>query len=233
MPVFAVSETSQKLLKNIAGLSNSVLLVEGQKQRAAFGSAVLALVEFPEAWPKETGIYDLQSFLGVLSLFSKPAIQFDADAMVITNEPKGAAQTVRYRYSDPTTIRAIPSKTFPTDNPSVEFTLSETALAQLKKTALMLKIPAVTVTVKDGGVTLVASDPKIPTSHTFKIDVPPESDVKFHKAGYERAIPLSVEHVGLLLEGAYTVSLASWKYAFFQHKTAPASYFIAEQVDKK
>lgn len=227
--MFTISEPTQKLLKNFAGLSNSVLLQPGTAQRAAFGKSVLAIAAFPDAWPKETGIYDLQSFLGVLSLFKAPTIQFDEDGMVITNEPRGSSQVVRYRYSHPSTIRTISDVTLPVDNPAIEFTLSELALSQLKRTALMLKIPNVSIKVDRGVVSLVASDPKIPTSHMFNIDVP-ASDVKVHRSDFTRSLPLKVEHVSLLLDGAYDVRLSDWKYAHFQHKTTAVAYFLAEQT---
>jgi hypothetical protein len=228
-PVFAVSDTTQKILKNFSGISNSVLLSEGKRQRTVLQSkAVFAIAEFPEAWPKETGIYDLSMFLGTLSSFDKPTLDFKDDAMVITNADKSSL-SVRYRYSDPSTIMAIGDKTFPTNEPAVEFTLTDFALTGVKKMGALLKLATISIAVKDGNVLLVAADPKNSSSHAFKLEVP-KSLVTVHDTKFARTIPFKAEHFNLLLEGNYTVSLSSWKYGYFSNNAVPVSYFIVEQT---
>ena len=229
MAAFPVSDTTQKILKNFAGISNSVLLLEGQRQKTVLQSkAVFALAEFPEAWPKEVGIYDLGMFLGNLSLFEKPTLDFKDDAFVITHADRSSL-SIRYRYSDPTTIMSIGDKTFPKDNPAVEFTLSAYALSQAKKAAAQNKLETISVTVKDGSVVLTATDPKNSSSHAFAMSIP-KSEVTAHDAKYARVIPFKVEHLGLLLDGDYTVALSGWKYAYITNKAVPVSYYVVEQT---
>lgn len=230
MSSFVVSEITQKLLKNFSGISNSVLLSPGKTQKTVLQSkGVFAIAEFPEAWPKETGIYDLGMFLSTLSQFAKPSLDFKDDAMIVSDTPKGAL-SVRYRYSDPSTIMEIGDKKFPTDNPSVEFMLSEHALSQVKKTASLLKLTGVNIIVsKDEGVTLTAHEPKNQTAHTFKLDIP-KSEVTFHDKKFERTAPFKVEHLSYLLDGSYKVALAGWKYAYLTHQSLPLSYYVVQNV---
>jgi hypothetical protein len=228
MAAFTVSSTVQKILKNFATISSQVLLAEGKTQKTiAQGKSVLAIAELPDAWPQETGIYDLDKFLGILSLDSKPEIEFGEEAMTITS----GASSVNYRYSDPTTILVPPNKTLPTDKPAVEFTLSEAAFSRLGKVVSMLDLDLVVFSVSVNGdeksVSVAAKDSKNPVSHTAKIVVPSE-DIVAHQ-DFTADLSFKSEHFRLLMDGAYTVHLAKWPYGFFTHKTEPVSYFIVAQ----
>ena len=225
MASFAVSDTTNKILRNFAGVSNSILLVEGQVQKTvASGKSVLAIAELPEAWPKETGIYDLGMFLGTLSSFKQPGIEFDDDAMVISQ----GRSRVRYRYSDPSTILTAPNKSLKTDNPAVEFTLNEETLTRLKKQCSLLQLESVTFSVEDGKVLVRAADPKNPASHAFEHEVEDET-ITLHDEDYSESRTFKTEYLGMLLDGSYRVALAGWPYGYFVHESEPVSYFIVAQ----
>lgn len=231
MPAFVVGDSTQKILKNFSNINGSLLLRDGKKQKTMLASkAVLAIADLPDAWPKETGVYDLNMFLGVLSSFPRPGIQFNDDAMIIVDDTKGSKLSIKYRYSDPSTILATPNKDLPSNNPDVEFTLSETVLAQVKKTASTLKLASVTLHIDKSDVSITAQDPKAEkTSHALKLDIASE-DVQSHKS-LQRTMTFKGEHLGLLVDGTYNVSVASgWKYAFFSNKSLPISYYIVEQT---
>jgi hypothetical protein len=225
MATFQVSERTGKLLKNFAGISNSLILVPGTDQRTiAKAKSVLALAQLPEAWPVQTPIYDLNRFLGTLSAFKTPGIEFGEDRMRITD----GRTRVTYRYSDPSTITPAPSKTLPTAEPKVAFTLSEADLVQLSKLAALLESDTVTISVQNGAVTLRASDAKNAAAHESAIDVP-EADITADPT-WSSAVSFTTEHIAMLLPGAYTVSVSDWKYGYFQHKTEPVAYYIVAQV---
>ena len=228
MAAFSVSNTVQQILKNFATISDQLLLAEGKTQKTmAQGKSLLAIAEFPEAWPRETGIYNLDKFLGILSLDAKPEIEFGEQSMRISS----GASSVNYRYSDPTTILVPPAKVLPTADPAVEFTLSEAALSRLGKVTSMLALDLVVFSVSIVGetksVTVSAKDAKNPVSHTASIVVPSE-DIVAHR-DYNVELNLKAEHLNMLLGGAYTVSLSKWAYAHFTHKSEPVSYFIVAQ----
>lgn len=228
MAAFPVSGTVQKILKNFAGISGQILLAEGQTQKTvAQGKSVLAIAELPDAWPRETGIYDLDKFLGILSLDNAPAIEFGDEAMVI----RSGATSVNYRYSDPTTILAPPSKVLPTTDPAVEFTLSEATLSRLGKLTSMLALDLVVFSVNVSGdeksITVRVKDAKNPVSHTANVVVPSE-DIIAHR-DISGDYNFKAEHFKMLMDGAYTVSLAKWPYGYFAHKTEPVSYFVVTQ----
>ena len=228
-PRFAVSEMTQKIIKNFAVISDSLFLREGTHQRTVSQhKTVFALADFPEAWPKETGIYALNQFLGELSLFDKPTIEFKDECMVISSASSTRSRTL-YRYSDPSTIMKTPDKTFPRDTPAVEFTLSDYDLSQLKKHTSQLKLETVLIMVKDGAVQLSAAKAKDSAAHGYKLDIP-KSEVTIHDPKFNRKIPFKVEHLGYLLDGSYTVALADWNYGYFTNTVVPVSYYVTEQT---
>jgi len=229
MASFAVSDITAKILKNFAGISDQILLVEGKTQKTvASGKSVLAIAELPEAWPQETGIFSLNTFLGTLSLFTKPEIEFDEDVMVI----RGEGSRVRYRISDPSTITQIPNKTFPTQNPEVLFVLSDKVLAQINRTCSLLELNTVVISADGGRIFVRASDAKNPKSHAFEFEVPPQ-DIKHGSGKFTKELPLKQEHVAMLLDGSYEVSVSSWSYAYFKHTSVPISYFVVGQAKEK
>lgn len=222
MSALVISETVTKILKNFAGISNSLLVQEGQTQKTmAASKSVLAQAQFPEAWPQQTGIYDLNSFLGTLSLFQKPEISFEKDGMRIAS----GASRVTYRYSDPSMILTPPNKQLPTASPAVEFDLSERTLGLLTKASSLLSLPIVTVTVENGEIVLRATDAKNPTSHAFEYQVPVKERV-INDAEYTHTMQFKAEHLQMLLDGAYKVQMAKWKYGYFVHQTEPVQYYL-------
>jgi hypothetical protein len=228
MAAYTVSNSVQKILKNFASISSQILLAEGKTQKTiAQGKSVLAIAELPDAWPQETGIYDLNKFLGILSLDSKPEIEFGDEFMTISS----GASSVAYRYSDPTTILVPPAKTLATNDPAVEFTLSEATLTRLGKVVSMLELDLVVFSVSVVGdtksVIVKASDSKNPVSHVANIVVPSE-DIVSHR-DFTVDMKFKSEHFTMLMDGAYTVHLSKWPYGFFTHKTEPVSYFIVAQ----
>jgi len=235
MAAFVVSEKTQKILKNFAGISNSIKLVAGTSQRTiAKGKSVLALAELPEAWPQDTCIYDLNRFLGTLSIYKSPTVTFDTEHMVI----REGQSRVGYRYSDPSTIQPTPSKKLSTDNPSAKFTLSEVMLEQLSRACAQLSLDAVSIAVDGHKVTVGAADAKNPASHTYSIDVP-DTDIVLptSTSDYTRELTFSTEHLAMLLTGAYEVTMAGtgetgkgWNYGCFAHKTEPVFYYIVAQA---
>lgn len=233
MTAFPVSETTQKILKNFAAVADGVVLLEGTHQKTVTQSkTVFALAEFPEPWPRETGIFQLGKFLGNLSLFAKPTIDFQKNVMILSDAEK-VDKSVLYCYSDPTTIMAIGDKVFPKDNPAVEFILLSSELSWAQKSAALNGLETINIIAnggKGGGVTLTAVDPKNSSSHALKMNIHP-TNVTFHDETFKRTIPFRVEHLNLLLDGTYRILLSAWKYAYAMNMEIPGlNYYITEQT---
>lgn len=233
-PSFAVSPTTSKILKNFSAIAGGqITLQEGPLQKVLGGagentSSVLAVATLPESWPKETPIYDLDLFIGALSSFEKPAIQFGTDGMVMTNDTGKSALKIKFRYADPSTIKSAKTKELPTNDPDLSFNLSAFALSQLKKTASLLRLSHFTIVVEKDSVKFLAADPKNPNSHVFELSVP-NAEVNRINPNFERSMRFQFNHIVFLMDGDYTVSMTEkWKYGYFQSKSSPVAYFVAE-----
>lgn len=226
---FPVSETTQKILRNFASFNTGLLLNEGQAQHTHLKSkSILAVAQLPEAWPKQTGIYNMNEFLGVLSTFKSPSIEFAEDRFTIF-DPANPDLSTEYPMADPTVIGATNQAEFPHDEPKVEFTVTQDEFNSLKKTAALMSLLVVQVTVKKGVVTLAASGET--TAKAWKRVIPADR-VKVADASFDKTVKFSVEHIVLLLDGEYTIQLADWPYGYFGHKTMPVGYYIAQQKKK-
>jgi hypothetical protein len=236
--MFPVSETTQKILKNMGTFGDSHVLVPGVTQRAILQSkSVFLVAHLPEPWPTrpgpsaETAIWKINTFVQMLSTFDKPVIDFKQDAMVVQQEQDKRLK-IKYRYSDPSGIETAPTKDLPTGNPAIQFTMSAYVLNTLKKTANMLNLSHFNLVVDpsaDNRVTFQANDPKVPNSHEFEIGILPV-DARVNDDTYARTIIFNKDHFGYLLDGDYDVLLSGWKYAFFANKDVPVTYFIADQT---
>ena len=64
-----LSDNTVNILKNFAGINNSILVKQGNQLRTiSVAKNILAEAEIPEDFPRDVAIYDLNQFLNGLSL---------------------------------------------------------------------------------------------------------------------------------------------------------------------
>ena len=94
------------VLKNFAGINNSILVKKGSKLRTmSVAKNILAEADITEDFPREFGIYDLNQFLNGLSLHQDPNLDFSEDTYLTIREGK---RRVKYFYADPQVIVSPP-----------------------------------------------------------------------------------------------------------------------------
>ena len=159
-------------LDNFAGINSSILVSTGNLLRTiATTKSILADVETSDTFPVDFGIYDLEEFLGVVSLFDGPDFEFKKDFVVIS----GDGMKVTYRYGDPTAI-ITPNCDYREKMETVgefvasEFVLPNSVLASIKKTASVIKVSDIVF--KSSGknsVDVMLVDKKDPSSNSAVI----------------------------------------------------------------
>ncbi len=111
-----LSDNALAILKNFAGINNSILVKEGNKLRTiSVAKNILAEAEIKEEFPRDFAIYDLNQFLNGLSLHQDPDLDFNQDTYLSIKEGK---RRVKYFFADPNVIIAPPEKeiTLPTQD---------------------------------------------------------------------------------------------------------------------
>mgnify|MGYP003344723016 CR=1 FL=1 len=130
-----LSKETLALLKNFAGINSNLLLKDGGKLSTISAQKnIMASASVTESLPSEFGIYDLNEFLGALSLFDDPELTF-TDKFVTMKE--GAAH-IKY-YAADKSVLSYPQKdiTFPSSD--IDFNLPSATLTQIIRTASVLR----------------------------------------------------------------------------------------------
>ena len=78
-----LSDSTLAVLKNFAGINNSILVKKGNQLRTiSVAKNILAEAEISEEFPRDVAIYDLNQFLNGLSLHQDPNLDFTEDSHI-------------------------------------------------------------------------------------------------------------------------------------------------------
>ncbi len=217
-----LSESTKEILKNFSEINPNLMIKPGKQLKTiSTMKNILATANVSEDFPQDIAIYDLNEFLGVMSLFTKPQFAFDDKSLSIGEE--GTSTKSKYYFADPS-ILTVPQKDVKMPEAEVQFTLTETDLTKVKKAAAMLQLPDIAITSKGSDITLSAIDKKNDTANNFSIKVgETNSKFEFH---------FKTEHLKML-PGDYNVSISSKLISNFKHKSKPIQYWIALENTSK
>ena len=155
-----LSEQTVNILKNFSTINQNILVKEGSElQTMSTMKNILGTADVSEAFPRDFGIYDLNEFLGVLTLVNDAELKFDNDSYLTVN---GGRTKIRYFYSDPS-ILTTPPETFNPPECDVTFEVSKNVLTKLLKASAVMQLPDVVLS--NGKIT--ATDLKNVTSNKF------------------------------------------------------------------
>ena len=164
-----LSDNTVALLKNFAGINNSILVKQGTKLRTiSVAKNILAEAEVKEDFPRDFAIYDLNQFLNGLSLHQKPELDFANDGYVVIREGKMRS---KYFFADPNVIVTPPEKAINLPSEDVCFELRTEQLDKLLKAAAVYQLPDISAVGEAGVVKLLVRDKKNDTSNDFAIVV--------------------------------------------------------------
>ena len=208
------------ILKNFAGINNSILVKEGNQLRTiSVAKNILAEAEIDEDFPRQFGIYDLNQFLNGLSLHQDPDLDFSEESYLTIREGK---RRVKYFFADPQVIVAPPEKEITLPSQDVCFQLDSTALDKLLKAAAVYQLPDLSAVGEAGVVKLVVRDKKNDTSNEFAVVVG-ETDKNF-------TFNFKVENIKII-PGAYNVVVSQKLLSKFTNTNFNLKYYIALEPD--
>ena len=208
------------ILKNFAGINNSILVKEGNQLRTiSVAKNILAEAEIDEDFPRQFGIYDLNQFLNGLSLHQDPDLDFSEESYLTIREGK---RRVKYFFADPQVIVAPPEKEITLPSQDVCFQLDSMALDKLLKAAAVYQLPDLSAVGEAGVVKLVVRDKKNDTSNEFAVVVG-ETDKDF-------TFNFKVENIKII-PGAYNVVVSSKLLSRFSNTNHDLKYYIALEPD--
>ena len=215
-----LSDSTLAVLKNFAGINNSILVKKGNQLRTiSVAKNILAEAEIPEDFPRDVAIYDLNQFLNGLSLHQDPNLDFTEDSHITIKEGK---RRVKYFYADPQVIIAPPDKEINLPTQEICFQLESNSLEKLVKAASVYQLPDLSVIGKNNEIHMVVRDKKNDTSNEYSIYVG-ETDSTFE-------LNFKMENIKII-PGPYDVVISSKLLSEFTNKQYNLKYFIALEPD--
>ena len=215
-----LSDNTLTILKNFAGINNSILVKEGTKLRTiSVAKNILAEADITEEFPRDFAIYDLNQFLNGLSLHADPDLDFKEESYLSIREGK---RRVKYFFADPNVIIAPPEKEINLPSQDVCFQLDSTSLEKLVKAAAVYQLPDLSAVGEAGVIKLVVRDKKNDTSNEYAIVVG-ETDQEF-------TFNFKVENIKII-PGAYDVVVSSKLLSKFTNTRYNLTYYIALEPD--
>ena len=170
-----LSNETITLLKNYSTINPSVLFKPGNAlatispQRSIFAKAKIA-----EDVPQQFAIAELNKFLGVLSMFKDPELNFKENFVEVCSGSK----KVRYTYADVSAIITPPEKELKFPDTEVEFELKADDLNGVIKALSVLSLPELAITGDGQNVEIQAISSKNSTADNYS-QVVATTDQKF------------------------------------------------------
>jgi len=215
-----LSDQTLNILKNFAGINNSILVKQGTQLRTiSVAKNILAEAAIEEDFPRDFAVYDLNQFLNGLSLHQDPDLDFSPESYISIKEGK---RRVKYFYADPNVIVSPPDKEITLPSDDVHFQLESSALEKLLKAAAVYQLPDLSAVGEAGVVKLVVRDKKNDTSNEFAVVVG-ETDKVF-------SFNFKVENIKII-PGAYDVVVSQKLLSKFTNTNCDLKYYIALEPD--
>jgi hypothetical protein len=215
------SKNTLSILKNFSSLNSNLLVKPGNVIKTITPSKNgMAIATVEEDFPVEFGIWDLNKFLGVVSLFNTPNFEFGSKSMKIKN---GGSSVVNYYYSEPRLL-SVPTKDVVMPEVNVSIMLTEKQFSELQKAASVMQLPDMSFTSDSGKIVAMVSDLSDPTSNTYKVVV----EEKYN--GEQFLFNFKMENIKIL-PGDYKVNFAKNVVGEFIHKNISLTYWFAMEAN--
>lgn len=216
------SKETTELLTNFASINMSILIREGKKLRTISPQKnVMAIANIVEDMPKEFAIYDLKQFLGTISLFEDPDLDFGDKSVKISN---GSGAFASFMFAAKEAIVSASEKDIAVSNPEITFSLDNKSLSDALKAAGVLGLPEIAFVGKGGKTFLTAVDTRNDSAHTWEMPVG-KSDAVYRMI-------FRLDNLKLLPRD-YEVQISSKGISKFTSKAGDVTYYIAVETGSK
>jgi hypothetical protein len=217
-----ISKRTLDILKNFASINSGIIVNEGNTLNTLSSTKnILAEAKVGETFTKSFAIWDLNKFLGTVSLFKDPEFVFEENYITV----KSGKSSVRYYYCDPKLVTST-SKKIAMPSPVVQFDLTAKDFADIIKAASVLQVGHLCVRSSADGskIELAATDKGDVTSNFYSLVVGDNT------SGATFEFIFDVDNLKIL-PGDYTVAISEKVVSSFSNKNEPLTYWIALNAD--
>ena len=216
-----LSKHTLNMLKNFSDINMSIEIKKGNVLRTvSVQKNILAQAKLEDEFPKDFAIYELNRFLGAVSLFDDPELEFNAKSVNIGTTKHSAD----YVYCDPSMIVTPPENNITFPDPEVKFTLTQDSLSQVMRASNVLGTPEIAI---EGGphpndsIRIKALDVNNDSTDTFQV-------VLDEKSGHTFRFVFKTENMKMIT-GNYDVEISSKGISHFSLQGTELQYWIATE----
>jgi hypothetical protein len=210
-----LSTDTINVLKNFATINQNVRIHPGsQISTISPGKDVFARATVAETFPREFNIYDLSSFLALITLMEDQDIDFGDRSLTVSKD----GGKFEYFYAEPTVIVAPEAgKNIPVEA-HFEFDMTKNEVEMINKAAAITAAKNVILKSVQGQVSLTIGDSAVANSNSYTRIVG-SSEHNFNCI-------LPVERVKLIPD-AYHITLSKLKFLHFKNTSRDLAYWLA------
>lgn len=209
-----ISKQTLELLKNFSGINQNLYIEPGKTlETMTVARNIVVYADVPEEFPQAFGIYNLNEFMGALSLFNDPDIEFGEKSLKI----KEGKTSVTYYYAEKEVL-VTAKKGLKMPSADATFTLTKDQLQSLTKSAGILGAQDISFVGNGSVIKAVVGDNSNDTANTFAIEVG-ETDQTFD-------VHFKVENLKMIPQD-YTVEVSSKLISRFVNEKANYVMFVA------
>tara|TARA_R110000824_G_C15138704_1_gene669787 strand:+ start:400 stop:1101 length:702 start_codon:yes stop_codon:yes gene_type:complete len=221
--VTKISKTTLNILKNFSTINSNILVRPGNVLKTISPvKNVMSESVVAEDFDVEFGIWDLNKFLGTVSLFIDPDFEFNDKYVLIRDDSRKSE--VKYYYSEPRLLTTV-NKSIEMPDPVVKFDLTESHFTELQRASSVLQLPDLVLRNDGSSLELSVIDKSDPSSNHYSIEVGelPTSDNNFE-------FYFKVENLKMI-SGNYEVSISDKFISNFKKDNQDLNYWIALESD--
>jgi len=221
MSTVTFSKNTLAILKNFSSLNSNLLVKPGDIIKTITPSKTgMAVATVEETFDVEFGIWDLNKFLGVVSLFHNPTFNFGEKSVKIKN---GGDSVVNYYYSE-SRLLTYPTKDVNMPEVNISIDLTEKNFNELQRAASVMQLPDLSFKSDDDEIVAMVSDLSDPTSNSYKVVVGEGDDLPDFLFNFK------MENIKIL-PGDYKVNFAKNVVGEFVHQSIPVKYWYAMEAN--
>lgn len=213
-----LSSETISILKNFSTINPSIWFKKGNVVSTMSPlKTIIAKATVQEQFPVECGIFELNKFLSVISLFNSQSTNLDFQQTHV--DIIDGNQKIRYVYAEKEMIVCPPDKEIVFPEPDCSFKLTAAYLQSLMKAISVLQLPEIAFIGEDGSIEIRGINSKSPTADNYSIKIG-ETDKQF-KMIYKVE---NLKFVG----GEYTVDIS--KNCITRFTTNNVNYMIMAEA---
>lgn len=226
-----LSKDTIQILKNFSAINDNILILPGNivKTKAMHSGHIYAEAEIEEDFPKGFGIYDLSSFLPIISSFDSPNISFskkeNEDGLSAYSVIKDKTGKSSFQFNGSVKrVLDFPDKSINLPEMDFEFEITEEQLDQVRRMCNVAQLNKIVISSDGNEVTVSVLDTELQSSNQFTLTIDAEVD--------EFRVMLSEESVQCLIPGSYSFSTDGEHAVVFKNLDKKLKYIIATEDEE-